>query len=146
MRFCFVAIFSRCCSVKITYRSIMLIVLTISGLIAKSQAPVYTFAPADEEFVMEISRGHNEVIISLTFNDSLVFDNVSIERESSFSQNFSQCAYFDYAELKKKGRTIIKKDEYPFPASNDVLYRIKLATTDGAIRTYPGVKLPALTK
>jgi hypothetical protein len=135
----------------------------LTGLIAKPQATgssqkdsainaffghseSYSYTPADDEFTIELSRVKNEVIISITFRDSLVFDNVSIEREPSFSQNFSLCGYIDYADVKKKGRHIIKKDAYPYPASNDVLYRIKMASTDGAIRTYPPVLLPAVIK
>jgi hypothetical protein len=118
----------------------------VCSLMAKSQDTVYSYVPADSQFVMEISRARNEVIISITFNDSLVFDNVSIEREPSFSQNFSQCAYIDYADVKKKGRHIIKRDLYPFPASDNVLYRLKFSTSDGAIRTYPPLLLPSASK
>ena len=124
----------------------MLLIGIISALSVKSQTVTYTFTPADSEFVMEVSRGKSEVIIAVTFKDSLVFDNVAIEREASFSQNFSQCGYIEYADIKKKGRHIVKKDLYPFPASNDVLYRLKFTTADGAIRTYPPVILPSVSK
>jgi hypothetical protein len=124
----------------------MFVILLACNLFAKSQTATYSFVPADSAFVMEVSRSKNEVIISIAFNDSLVFDNVSIEREPSFSQNFSQCGYFDYADLKKKGRHLVKKDLYPFPASNDVLYRLKFTTVEGVIRTYPPVMLPAVSK
>jgi len=95
---------------------------------------------------MEVSRAKNEVIVSLTFKDSLVFDYVAIERKADFNQEFSQCGYIGYDELKAKGRHIIKKDIYPYPGSSDVLYRIKLATVEGATRIYPAVSLPATTK
>ena len=131
---------------KLTKQFVLLAVCMVFGLIAKSQSPVYLLAPADSQFVMEVSRAKNEVIIAITFKDALVFDNVTIEREPNFSQNFSQCAYIDYADVKKKGRRIVKKDLYPYPASNDVLYRLKFATPDGAIRTYAPVLLPAVSK
>jgi hypothetical protein len=132
---------------KLACQGGMLMMLLAGVLFANAQAATYSFAPADSEFVMEISRVKNEVIISLTFRDSLVFEYVSIEREPNFSQNFSQCEYIDYNDFKKKGgHKVVKKDVYPYPASTDVLYRVKLATVDGAIRTYPAVQLPAVNK
>ena len=125
---------------------VILLIGMVSALSAKSQTATYSFTPADSEFVMEVSRGKNEVIIAVTFKDSLVFDNVAVEREASFSQNFSQCGYIEYADVKKKGRRIVKKDQYPFPASSDVMYRLKFTTDEGAIRTYPPVILPAVSK
>jgi len=95
---------------------------------------------------MEIKRVKADVIISITFKDSLEFNYVSIERQASTSQIFTQCKYISYAEAKNKGRHIVIDDEYPYPASIDVSYRVKLNTKDGAMRTYPPILLPAVSK
>ena len=113
---------------------------------AMGQSPDVSFAPADSEFVMDISRVKTDVIISITFKDSLVFNYVSIERQANFSQTFTQCKYISYDEAKSKGRHIVIDDTYPYAASIDVSYRVKLTTKDGAMRTYPPVLLPAVSK
>ena len=132
------------------YRSILAFVLLVSGFSAVGQTPVassaVSFAPADSEFVMEIKRVKTDVIISITFKDSLVFNYVSIERQANFSQTFTQCKYISFNEAKNKGRHIVIDDEYPYAASIDVSYRVKLNTKDGAMRTYPPILLPAVSK
>ena len=127
-------------------RSVLLFAFVLVSFFAKSQAPQYSFAPADSQFVFTLSRQKSEVIISLTFNDSLVFDYVAIERKADFNQEFSQCKYITYDEVKTKGRHLVKHDTYAYPASSDVLYRIKMGTAEGAIRIYPAVTMPAVKK
>ena len=117
-----------------------------ASLLTKAQSPEYGFVPADSQFVFTLSREKSDVRISITFNDSLVFDYVAIERKADFNQEFSQCKYITYDEIKNKGRHVVRKDTYAYPASSDVLYRIKLATREGAIRTYAPVTLPAVIK
>lgn len=131
---------------KLTRHSLLFVSFLLSAFAAHSQSPQYSFAPADSQFVMQLSRIKNEVVIALDFNDSLIFEYVAIERRPNFSEEFSQCKYITYDEIKTKGRHIVKKDVYPYPASSDVLYRIKLATAEGVIRTYPPVTLPAVSK
>ena len=132
------------------YRGIFAFIFLISGLSVMGQTPApssaVTFAPADSEFVMEIKRVKTDVIISITFKDSLEFNYVSIERQANFSQTFTQCKYISYDEAKNKGRHIVIDDEYPYAASIDVSYRVKLNTKDGAMRTYPPIMLPAVGK
>ena len=129
-------------------RSIFVFTLLIYSLSSIGQTPIassaVTFAPADSEFVMEIKRVKTDVIISITFKDSLEFNYVSIERQANFSQTFTQCKYISYNEAKNKGRHIVIDDEYPYAASIDVSYRVKLNTKDGAMRTYPPILLPAV--
>jgi hypothetical protein len=106
----------------------------------------FSYTAADSEFVMVISRVKTEVVISITFKDSLVFDYVSIERQPDYSPIFTQCKYISYAEANEKGRHIVIHDAYPYAASIDVAYRVKLAYKDGAMRTYPPLLLPAVSK
>ena len=127
-------------------RNYLLFAFLLLSFFSKSQAPEYSFAPADSQFVFSLSRQKSEVIISLTFNDSLVFDYVAIERKADFNQEFSQCKYITYDEVKTKGRHLLKHDTYAYPASSDVLYRIKMGTAEGAIRIYPSVTMPAVKK
>jgi len=110
------------------------------------QAESLTFVPVDSEFIMQVARINNEVVISLTFNDSLVFDYVSIERKAEFNGEFSQCKYISYDELKTKGRHMVKKDTYAYAGANDVQYRLKLVTKEGAQRIFPAINLPAVKK
>lgn len=84
--------------------------------------------------------------MSITFNDSLVFDYVAIERQSGINKAYSQCKYITYAEVKAKGRQVVKKDTYPFPEATDVYYRLRLVTNDGPMRTYPPIRLPAVAE
>jgi len=125
-------------------RGLLLVMLVLGAQLVYGQAEVYNFTPADSQYVMELARGKNEVTITITFNDSVVFDYVSIERRASFTPEFSQCSYISYDDVKKKGRHIVKKDSYPYPASSDVEYRIKWTSADGAMRTYPSLTLPAI--
>jgi hypothetical protein len=133
-----------------SFRYIFTFTLLTYGLSAMGQSPeassAVTFAPADSEFVMEIKRVKTDVIISITFKDSLEFNYVSIERQANFSQTFTQCKYISFAEAKNNGRHIVIDDEYPYAASIDVSYRVKLNTKDGAMRTYPPILLPAVSK
>jgi hypothetical protein len=130
----------------------LFLALLLCNLAAKSQkadtpqSESSSFMPADSEFIMQVSRINNEVVISLTFNDSLVFDYVSIERRAEFNGEFSQCKYISYDEVKTKGRHLVKKDTYAYAAANDVLYRIKLVTKEGAQRIFPAIDLPSVKK
>ncbi len=105
-----------------------------------------SFTPVDSEFMMQVSRIRNEVIITITFNDSLVFDYAAIERKADFNAEFSQCKYISYDEVKTKGRHLVKKDTYAYAGANDVMYRIKLVTREGAQRIFPAINLPAVIK
>jgi hypothetical protein len=128
-------------------RFFLLLLFTItSGLTAKSQTPDCYFAPADSAFVLEISRVKTEVVLSITFKDSLLFDFVSIERQPDFAQSFTQCKYITYEEAKNSGRHVVMRDLYPVAASTNVMYRVKLGAKDGAMRTYPPVELKAVSK
>jgi hypothetical protein len=113
--------------------------------VVQPQSESSSFAPADSEFTMQVSRVNNEVLITLTFNDSLVFDYVSIERRADFNAEFSQCKYISYDEVKTKGRHMVKKDTYAYAGASNVLYRLKLVTKDGE-RTFPALTLPAIKK
>lgn len=121
------------------------LVLLLYGFTAKAQSGTYSFTPADSEFVMQISREKTDVKIELTFNDSLSFDHVAIERRAD-NPEFSQCKYISFDELKKRGRHLVERDMYPYAGSADVAYRLKLVTKDGAERTYPPISLPAVKK
>ena len=127
-------------------KGILILILLAGGISAMAQSETYSFAPADSQFVMELARGKNEVTIAITFRDSIDFEYVAVERKADFSQEFSQCSYLGFDEVKAKGRKVVKRDIYPFPASSDVQYRLKFSTTDGATRTYPSVTLPATKK
>jgi hypothetical protein len=131
-----------------SWRCIITFTFLIYVLSARCQTPeassAVSFAPPDSEFVMEIKRVKTEVIISITFKDSLEFNYVSIERQANFSQTFTQCKYISYNEAKNKGRHITIDDEYPYAASIDVSYRVKINTKDGAMRTYPPILLAAV--
>jgi hypothetical protein len=124
----------------------LLLLVTSSSLTAKSQAPDCYFAPADSAFVLEISRVKTEVVLSITFKDSLQFDFVSIERQPDFALSFTQCKYITYEEAKNSGRHVVMTDHYPVAASTNVMYRVKLGTKDGAMRTYPPVQLKSVSK
>ncbi len=126
-------------------KAVLIFSLLLAGLMVSAQSEKYSFAPSDSDFVMELSRSKGEVIISLSFNDSLVFDYVAIEKKAEFNGEFSQCKYIPYSELKN-GRHLVKKDMYAYSGSSDVLYRLKFVSKDGAIRTYPPITLPALKK
>jgi hypothetical protein len=129
----------------------LLVILAINAQcqtapIPQLQSESNSFVPADSEFVMQVSRINNEVIISITFNDSLIFDYAAIERKAEFNGEFSQCKYIPYAEVKTKGRHQVKKDIYAYAGANDVLYRLKLVTNDGVERIFPAINLPAVKK
>lgn len=133
-------------TVNTIYRNLLAGCFILCGLLLHAQINEVSYAPADSEFVMTITRVKTEVVFSITFSDSLVFDNISIERQPDFGQVFTQCTYISYADVKNKSRHVTTKDIYPYSASTDVSYRVKLTTKDGAIRTYPPVLLPAVSK
>jgi hypothetical protein len=120
--------------------------MAISQTINPPQSESSSFVPVDSEFIMQVSRINNEVVISITFNDSLVFDYAAIERKAEFNGEFSQCKYISYEEVKTKGRHLVKKDTYAYAGANNVLYRLKLVTKDGAQRIFPAINLPAVKK
>ena len=105
---------------------------------------IYTFAPADSEFIMKVGRINGEIIISLSMDSNVVFDYMCIERKVYFENSFSQCRYIAYDEVKSKAWVIIKKDRYPYSQQADILYRIKYVTKDGAMRIFPAVFLPSV--
>lgn len=128
---------------------LFLLALKVQGQtvpIAQLQSESNSFVPVDSEFAMQVSRINNEVIISISFNDSLVFDYAAIERKAEFNGEFSQCKYISYEEVKTKGRRMLKKDTYAYAGANDVLYRLKLVTKDGVERIFPAINLPAVKK
>lgn len=129
----------------IPHRAIIILSLVLGGFTARSQSDTISFAPADSNFVMQISRLKGEVIISITFSDSLVFDYAAVEKRADFNAEFSQCKYIAYDEVKAKGRHLVKKDQYGYSGSNEVAYRIKLVSKEG-MRIYPPISLPPLTK
>ena len=131
---------------KRLFTGVIISAFLLFSFTAKSQSEKYSFAPSDSGFIMEISRSKGDVIISLTFNDSIVFDYVAIERKAEFNGEFSQCKYIPYSEIKNGNRHLVKKDIYAYSGSSDVLYRLKFVSKDGAMRIYPAIALPAVKK
>lgn len=127
-------------------RAIIFFLFLLSGFLLNAQDSTFSTTSSDGNFTMSVSRAKGEVTISVTFNDSLVFDYAAIERLAGINKSYSQCKYITYDEVRTKGRHIVKKDIYPFPEASDVFYRLRLVTNDGPIRTYPPIRLPAVTE
>jgi hypothetical protein len=120
------------------------VMLLLSFYVANAQKDGDTFTPPDSEFVMTVERVNGEIILTVSFADSLSFDFASIEREADFDNSFSQCKYIRYDDARASHMVVKRKDTYPYPATSDVLYRLRITSKDGISRIYPPVHLPAL--
>lgn len=114
-----------------------------NGIVNAQPETAGTFIAPENEFTMSVVREKGDIIITVVFADSLQFEYAAIEREAEFDNNFSQCSYIDYSDVKSHGMKIRRKDNYPYPATSDVLYRLKITMNDGITRIYPPVQLPA---
>ena len=97
---------------------------------------------ADSVFTMHVYRENYKVKVMLYFTNPKAIEYVGIERGDGLKNFFSQCKYIDF-KVEDMRDTIIKTDNYPLPASIDVLYRLHIITRDGVSRKYPPVKLVA---
>jgi len=120
------------------------VLVMLIGITASAQYSENVMVGPENEVVMKVVRQNKEIVISIFIADSLMFDYMTVERKADFDQSFSQCKYISYSDLKPGERNIIKKDNYPFPATSDVLYRLKMITKDGAMRTYAPIRLARL--
>lgn len=100
-----------------------------------------SFSSTDEEVSMQVERGKGEVLLHLTVKDMSKYDHILIERSSNNQNYFGQCKYITCSEEKTVNGMLTKVDKYPFPATNDVFYRVKTVTKDGISRAYPPVML-----
>jgi hypothetical protein len=130
-----------------SYRSVrfyvIALILATNVLNTSAQDSDSLMTSADDVFTMKVTRENSEVIINLSFIDSSKFKYVLIEREADFDQNFSQIKYITYKEIMRAPNHHLKtEDAYPFPPATDVLYRLKIITTEDAVRIYPPVSLP----
>jgi hypothetical protein len=115
------------------------------GFAANAQAD-NVFISSDSDVIMKVVREKGEIVLYMSFGDSLNFSSITIERKADFDVNFSQCKYISYDDAKAKNMQLILKDTYPFPGNTDVWYRLKLLTKDGIIRIYPPIRLDAVNK
>ena len=100
---------------------------------------------SDSEFVMQVVRVKGEITLTVHFTSTdPQFDYITIERKPFGETNFSQCKYISYTEAKAASMHITRKDNYPLPRSEDVLYRLKITTKEGIIRIFPPIRLAAL--
>ena len=112
---------------------------------AKAQAD-NIFISSDSDVIMKVVREKGEIVLYMSFGDSLSFSSLTIERKADFDVNFSQCKYISYDDAKAKNMQLIRKDTYPYPGNTDVWYRLKLLTKEGIIRIYPPIRLDAVDK
>lgn len=98
----------------------------------------------DSEFVMQVVREKGEITLTINFAPTSTFDYMTIERKPFGETNFSQCKYVTYADVKAADMKVKRKDTYPLPRTDDVLYRLKITTKEGIIRIFPPIRLAAL--
>lgn len=122
-------------------RYLIIACFLLSGSILFGQDKSSSFTPADSTFGISVTRVGTETEISLWFSEQLTFVSCAIERKPEFDQNFSQCKYIGFEDVKKNHH-MIKKDAYPYPKNVDMQYRLKLVMPDGVVRIYPPVTLP----
>lgn len=120
------------------------ITLSFFTINVKAQSNDNTLVASDSEFVMKVVREKGEIVLTVEFSDSAMFDYMAIERKVFSDPSYSQCKYVDYKDVKAANMKIKRKDTYPYPASSDVLYRLKITTKDGIIRIFPPIRLAAV--
>lgn len=112
---------------------------------AYAQSSDNMLVASDSEFVMQVVREKGEITLTIKFTDPKVeFDYIAIERKPFGETNFSQCKYISYADVKAANMNIKRKDSYPLPRTDDVLYRLKITTKEGIIRIFPPIRLASL--
>jgi hypothetical protein len=126
------------------FRCILSALIVASCFSCMSQGTGCAMTAPGGDFEMHITRTKGEVMITVTFSDSLVFDYIAIERKPDFERNFAQCKYITWSELNGS-RTIVSQDNYPYPGHGNVAYRLKLVSRDGPERLYPPVVLRAVS-
>jgi hypothetical protein len=104
----------------------------------------FSMQSADGIVAVEVSRGAKGVEITMHFTNATQIDNVMIEKSGDPQNGFSQCRYVKFNETGSDSVTMVKRDSYPYTASQDVYYRVKIITKDGASRVYSSVRLPGV--
>jgi len=133
---------SRHTAIKILVLSALMVMLSFA---AKAQAD-NVFISSDSDVIMKVVREKGEIVLYMSFSDSITFESLTIERKANFDVSFSQCKYATYDDVKAKKMQLVRKDTYPYPGNTDVWYRLKLQTKDGIIRIYPPIRLDAVSK
>lgn len=121
--------------------------LTVSALLLFSclwaQEKESELASSDSVFFMKLYRETNKVKVMLYFNTPSLIQNINVERSQLNGNYFSRCKFFDLSN-EALTDTIILTDNYPLPASVDILYRLRIINKEGITRVYPPVKLAAV--
>jgi hypothetical protein len=118
--------------------------LPFAFLFSAAQSNDYQLTAPDSTFTIHIARIKAQVVITLSFHKEVDCDYVAIERKADNDNSFHQCKYIDRDELQSGKEHFTCTDIYPPPATSDVLYRLKIAYANDAMRTYPPVRLPAV--
>ncbi len=126
--------------------SLFIALITILPCEAKSQNNDYFAKSPDNEVALEVSRGEQGIEIALLFTKASQFEYVVIERSNNAQNNFSQCKYIKFNDSASDSVVIVKRDNYPLAASEDVYYRVKTITREGVTRIYSAARLPAIAE
>ncbi len=124
-------------------RNVLTVLAMLFFLCLSAQEDESTLVSSDSTFTMKIYRDGYKVKMMLYFTHPSTIQSISVERSELNGRQFSQCKYFDFSE-KQLMDTIIKTDNYPLPASVDILYRLRIINKEGVTRVYPPVKLAAV--
>ncbi len=126
------------------FQILIVALFTFSSSIVFSQSSDYFLKSTDQELAIEVSRSNNGIEIAIFLTKASQFEYVLIEKSADPQNGFSQCKYIKFNESANDSVVIVKRDVYPLTASEDVYYRVKTITKDGASRVYPSVRLPGL--
>jgi hypothetical protein len=127
---------------RILKTATIFIVAALAAMQAFAQEVSDVMVAPDSSVIFSVSRVNGEIFVVLDFSKNLVFEHATVERKPEFQTSFSQCMYISFKEAQSKDRHVVKKDNYPYHNSADVLYRATLVTKEGE-RIYSSVHLPA---
>jgi hypothetical protein len=123
---------------RIFIASLLLLVFSLGGYAQNN-----VLVSSDSLFTMKVYREGSKVKLMFHFNTIKGIDNISVERNDGSNTYFAQCKYMEPSREKLMD-TIVKTDNYPLPGITDAFYRLRITTTEGIMRLYPAVKLPAV--
>jgi hypothetical protein len=134
---------------KILYSlTIMVIALALSSKTdAGTPAPEkHEFKSTDREINFDIERKQGEIALYFQSSSFSSYEEILVERCGSDNGSYSVCKTIEVSQVKIDGDYYKTSDKYPLTAQKDCYYRIRTVSKDGAMKTFPPVLLPALTR
>jgi hypothetical protein len=134
---------------KILYT--LAIMATVLILSSKTDASTpasdkHEFKSTEREINFDIERKQGEIALYFQSASFSAYDEILVERCGSDNGNYSVCKTIEVAQVKIDGDYYKTSDKYPLTAQKDCYYRIRTVSKDGAMKTFPPVLLPALSK